>query len=219
MSRCVMVLSAPRSGSSAVSGVLHYLGVNMGEGHLGKGNAWNERGYYEDHRWQALNKQITGDRYGHNQPAAISQRQAAQYKTLAKKCAASPLWGMKDPRLCFTAQFVWPWLKDVRVVAVEREREAAAASLLAHSRGNYKGRFAMTPTEAQDLTDLWIQAREDRLRQFRGPVLRVRYENLVSRPNEVVGDLAAFAFHGMRSPAPDRRAAVAFIDPELRHHG
>ena len=74
-----MVLGAPRSGTSAVAGALHQMGVNMGAGHLQRGNRWNERGYYEDLRWQKLNKQVTGERYGHNQPAVISQRQAAQY--------------------------------------------------------------------------------------------------------------------------------------------
>jgi len=215
-----MVLGAPRSGTSAVAGALHALGVNMGTGHLQRGNEWNERGYWEDLRWQKLNKQITGERYGHNQPAAISARQAAQYRALAEECdAKNLLWGMKDPRLCFTAQFIWPWLEDARVVAVERERTAAAASLLAHSRGNYGSSYAMTPVIAQELTDLWIEAREERLRQFQGPVLRVWYPGLVDDPEAGVDALARFAFRGLRGPAPDRRAAVAFVDPRLKHHG
>lgn len=218
MGRCVLVLGAPRSGTSCVSGVLHHLGVNMGMGHLGKGNAWNQRGYYEDLRWQKLNKQITGERYGHEQPKAISKKQSESYKALAELCDTNYLWGIKDPRLCFTAQFIWPWLADARIVSVERPAEAAAVSLMRHSQGNYKGRYAMNGKEARALIDLWNEARENRLRQFWGPVLRVQYQELVDRPDEGVDALARFAFHGIRGPSPDRQAAVKFIEPGLMHH-
>jgi hypothetical protein len=190
----------------------------MGIGYLQQGNEWNPRGYYEDLRWQKLNKQLTGDRYGHNQPKAISQQQAEQYKALAEVCNADFLWGMKDPRLCFTAQFIWPWLEDARIVAIERNPTAAASSLLQHSQENYKGRYVMTATVARDLIDLWSEARDDRLRQFWGPVLRVQFEELVDRPEDVVYSLSKFAFDGIRTLKPDRKAAAAFIDPELRHH-
>ena len=218
MGRCVMVLGAPRSGTSAIAGALHHLGVNMGNGHLQQGNEWNKRGYYEDLRWQKLNKAITGERYGHNQPKAISGRQIAQYKALAEVCDTDFLWGMKDPRLCFTAQFIWPWLSEARIVAIERKAESAAVSLLQHSQENYKGHYVMTATVARDLIDLWTEARENRLRQFWGPVLRVQFEELIDRPEEVVYSLAKFTFDGIRTLKPDRKAAVAFIDPELRHH-
>ena len=218
MSRCVMVLGVPRSGTSAVAGVLHALGVDMGTGHLQKGNQWNERGYVEDVRWQKLNKRITGERYGHNQPKTISERLKMQYQTLAVQCnAASPLWGMKDPRLCFTAHFLWKYLDDARIVAVHRSPGASAESLMRHSLENYGGKYAMTLEQAMDLRDLWAEAMEARLRRFWGPVLRIQYEELLDRPEERVDDLARFAFQGL-SLTPDRAAGVRFLDPGLKHY-
>jgi len=198
---------------------LHHLGVNMGAGHLQKGNQWNRRGYFEDLRWQKLNKQITGERYGHTQPVTVSQRQAAQYRALAELCNASLLWGMKDPRLCFTAQFIWPWLRDARVVAVTRSPSAAAASLVQHSQENYCGQNGLTLEQAMEIRDLWAEAMEERVRTFHGPVLRVRYEDLTARPEEGIEALAEFAFGGLCGVYPDRLSALQFIDPGLRHHG
>ena len=219
MGRCIVVLGVPRSGSSAVAGVLHHLGVNMGNGHLQRGNKWNPKGYMEDLRWQALNKRLTGDRYGHDQPMAVSGEQAERYKALAELCDLSPLWGMKDPRLCFTLQFVLPWLEDPRVVAVKRNPMASAMSLMKHSQGNYKGRHMMTLQEAAELRDLWADAMEERLRGFGGPTFQVFYEELCYRPTGVAKELAAFAFDGLDWLQPDVAAAAAFVDPSLRHHG
>lgn len=218
MGRAILVLSVPRAGSSAVAGVLHRLGVDMGEGHLQQGNEWNAKGYFEDTRWQRIDKAVVGDRYGHEQPTAIHRKHAEAYKALAETCDVKLLWGVKDPRLCFTAQFVWPYLEDARVVAVMRNPMASALSLMRHSEGNYGGKHRMTLEEAADLRDLWAEALEARLREFPGPSLRVWYEELVERPRGLVKDLAAFAFDGLPL-APDVEAAVAFVDPRLRHHG
>jgi len=217
MSRCVMVLGVPRSGTSAVAGVLHALGVNMGTGHLQKGNEWNERGYVEDLRWQRLNKRITGERYGHNQPAAIGDALLEQYQRLIEDCSQSPLWGIKDPRLCFTAQFFWRYLDDARIVAVHRGASASAESLIQHSQGNYGGKFAMTLEQAMDLRDLWAEAMEERLRRFWGPVLRIQYEHLLGEPAKGVGVLAQFAFDGLPL-VPNLKAGRQFLDPRLKHY-
>lgn len=218
MSRCILVLGVPRSGTSAVAGALHHLGVDMGEGHLQPGNQWNERGYFEDLRWQRLNKQITGERYGHRQPKDISKRLQMAYEALAVQCSQSPLWGMKDPRLCFTVHHFWKYLDDARIISVHRSPMASARSLAQHSRENYGGKFAMTLEEAIGLRDLWTEALEDRLRQFWGPVMRVRYEELMDRPTEGVDGLARFAFHGTNL-TPDYEAGRRFLDPELMHYG
>jgi len=190
----------------------------MGAGHLQKGNEWNERGYYEDMRWQKLNKRITGERYGHKQPKAIGDALLESYERLTRQCSESPLWGIKDPRLCFTVHFFWKFLDDARIVAVQRNPMASAQSLMRHSLENYGGKYAMPLAEAMALRDLWEQAMEERLRQFWGPVMRVQYEELLDRPIEGVDELARFAFHGLALPA-DRKAGRRFLEPELRHYG
>jgi len=218
MGRAILVLGVPRSGTSAVAGVLHHLGVNMGTGHLQKANKWNPKGHMEDLRWQKLNKQLTGARYGHTQPETISQQQQDQYKALAEMCDVNFLWGMKDPRLCFTARHFWRYLDDARIIAVMRSPEAAATSLMRHSQENYRGQHGMTKHQATDLRDLWARAMEQRLIEFWGPVMRVQYEELIQWPDDTISDLARFAFHGIRELVPDFQAARQFVDPRLKHH-
>jgi hypothetical protein len=218
MGRSILVLGVPRSGTSAVAGALHHLGVDMGTGHLQQGNEWNPRGYYEDLRWQKLNKAITGPRYGHEQPTAISVERVEQYRALAELCDTNFLWGMKDPRLCFTAPFIWVWLQEPRIIAVKRSAEASAASLMRHSQENYNGRYAMSLQQARALINVWSVAMAERLRQFHGPSIKVHYEELVNSPEDVLYDLGRFSFHGLRELQPDYKAARAFIEPELNHY-
>ncbi len=75
-----MVLSTLRSGSSCVAGALHRLGVDMGAGHFQPADTNNQAGYYEDLRWQAVTKEITGGRYYHDafQPDEIPAEAAWQ---------------------------------------------------------------------------------------------------------------------------------------------
>jgi hypothetical protein len=63
MSRCVLVVSIPRAGSSCVAGVLHKLGVDMGEGHFQNKDKFNPKGYFEDLQWRYANQRITGRGY------------------------------------------------------------------------------------------------------------------------------------------------------------
>jgi len=128
------------------------------------------------------------------------------------------LWGMKDPRLCFTLQFVLPHLEDARLVAVSRAPSACVESLMHHSARSYHGKEAMTFRQATDLHDLWMEAMDRRLREFQGPILDVRYEALVQDRGRGVAALASFAFSGT-GLRPDLPAGMRFIDGRLKHHG
>ena len=46
-STCILVLGTPRSGTSCVAGILHHLGVVMGEQFL-EADDWNPAGYFQD---------------------------------------------------------------------------------------------------------------------------------------------------------------------------
>lgn len=89
-SRCVCVLSLPRSGSSTVAGMLHRLGVDMGTGHFQGHDDNNPRGYYEDLRFQELAKSLSGERYGTRKPAVIPEQTQRKYSALIAERAALP---------------------------------------------------------------------------------------------------------------------------------
>ncbi len=215
MGRCIVVLGAPRSGTSCVAGSLYAMGVNMGKGFLQQGNDSNPKGYFEDLRWQKINKMVTGERYG--QGNHIDDGILAKYEELAAQCNEIPLWGIKDPRLCITLQYIAQYLEEYRIVVVERELEASVSSLSGHSRKNYNKKYLMGRDAARAIQLHWLKEMEARLLSFNGPVLRVHYEHVLHDPHGSVLDLSRFCFDGL-SAKPDTKAAIGFIDPKLRHH-
>lgn len=221
-SRCCVVLGVPRSGTSLVAGILHTLGIDMGEGYLQPADANNPAGYFEDLRIQRLNKQITGIRYGHAQPPDISAEQKLAYRDLAAECQRKPLWGMKDPRLCFTLHWITPYLKDARLVIVRRDFEASVASLVKHSIVSYKGELRMDPPQARAILATWLEAMDRQIAVFDGPALEVNYRALLKEPMAWVRALNAFARENTAAmPASDKQIdrAAQFCKRDMDHHG
>src|SRR5262245_34264438 len=53
----IVVFGMHRSGTSAMSGVLHHLGADVPR-HLDQANSYNERGYWESHKIQRFNDRL-----------------------------------------------------------------------------------------------------------------------------------------------------------------
>lgn len=219
-SRCVVILGLPRSGSSALAGALHKMGVDMGKGHLQPPDLLNSRGYYEDTRWNTIHKVIVGLRYSTKEPDTLPDRYRRSYGRLASMCSYKPIWGMKSPRLCFVLHLILPILRDsceVRVVHVRRDWEANVASLKRHSEVAYRGRFKMSDDEAEAKLSEWQAALERRLEEFGGPVYEVNYSDLVDEPVTTLMGLEAFCFEGMEEFSSGIEGAADWTDPSLRH--
>lgn len=201
-----------------MAGALHALGVDMGTGHLQPPDAGNPRGYYEDLRWQKLNRKLSGAGYKFSQPKSIPPHIAERFAELGAECDRRALWGMKDARLCFTAGFIWHYLEDPRIVAVYRKPMASAESIVRHSERAYHGQERMDINAAMTLRDEWADAMEERLLSFPGAVHVVCYEDLLCSPEDEVCKLARFVGEAL-SVLLDEQAAVAFVDRRLDHHG
>lgn len=135
-------------------------------------------------------------------------------------------WGWKDPRSCFTLpawRMLWP---RAPVVHVTRNGIDVAASLFRRHRrivAEYTQVFGTPPGERFLLAEvpfthragtlsggftLWQEYLRHTERQLAGvttPVLRLRYEDLVRRPEAVVGPLARFCGY---APEPARLEAM-----------
>ena len=227
MGRCVMVIGVQRSGTSCVAGVLHRLGVNMGEGYFQQGDKNNQKGYWEDRRWQKINKDISGNYpaglyYDVRQPKSIGPKQLARYKALIDECKDQPIWGFKNTRSCFTAQFFWPFLEDVRLVVTQRDPEHSARSIKEHSRVSHRGRLAMTIQEARVHTEVFRAALQQRLQAFKGPVHTVNYRRLIATNKiEEVQALADFCFEGLDITPTEAqfKAARKSLYERMDHYG
>ena len=225
MGRCIIVLALPRSGSSCVAGALYRLGVNMGEGYLQPKDKLNKRGYYEDRRWQKINKGLVGSRYGHKEPEVLPDKVITRTYRLALQCDNEPLWGFKGPRACFTYHLITPVIqrvtKDIRVVVVDRQLKAIAKSLQRHSHKAYKN-VRLSWEESVNLMKEWNEAKKSRVKWFEEagiPMHYIYFPDLLNDTWGILEKLYPFVFDGYEKYFCGLNSAAEWVDPKLVHFG
>lgn len=134
---CILVLGVPRSGTSCVAGVLHHLGISMGE-RLIPTDEWNPAGYFQDEDFEDILHEVLGEwffpRWTTSKPD-LSGKYARQIMELAAKRAANGKpWGVKSNRLIhFLNALIAGAGPDLRVILTQRPLEDSIASWTAHS--------------------------------------------------------------------------------------
>ncbi len=219
MARCVVVLGIHRSGTSATAGVLHHLGVEMGPKLIGPTPA-NPRGHFEDMDLAQLNDLALGS-WSSPVPAVTAWRPQFERHLIDRARSASPF-GLKDPRLCLTWEYLEPWIKslpmvdDVRVVVVSRPFLQSVRSLM--RRDGWSRDRAI---QIQSIHQYKLVENVERLRAVGTPLMGIEFGRLLNHPQEVVEELAAFCWDGIPgAPGHDaRQAAARFIDPQLDREG
>ncbi len=211
--RCILVLGTHRTGTSLVAGILHHLGVNMGD-EMKPAHPTNPAGHFEDMDFLTLNDQVVGD-WRNPTIDYVSPTNMHTYEMLVEK-KTSRLWGIKDPRLCITAKWILPYLEkygnQVKVVTTHRPSKAVHASL--------RARNPLTLDQAERITATYTSASTRFLQSFPGQIHHTHFGDFldVTFAETAIGQLVDFVFD--RLPRPDDQQianAVAHIDPDLRH--
>jgi O-antigen biosynthesis protein len=219
-STAVMVLGMHRSGTSALTGVLHHLGVALG-GNLMAPTSDNPRGYWEQadivdiHNKALAAYGLAWDDIRPVPPALLHDGPVARDLSaiLVREFADAPLWGLKDPRLCRLMPLWLPLLAQLRVgprFVLALRHPADVAASLAVRDGINESCAAI----------LWLRHVLEAERGSRGfPRSIVHYEDLVA-PGGWPGAMTRIGVElGLTFPASEADAAVdAFLAPELRHH-
>lgn len=138
--RTVVVVTMPRSGSSLLAGVLHRLGVSMGnDADLAKGGHLNRYGCYEDQEFQHISLNILLDagllldlegRLDIDEgrlAEAVLRAGPALRKFVDRRAVGT--WGFKDPGLAYPLPHLAHHLPDPVYVHLHRDDEAAGRSL------------------------------------------------------------------------------------------
>jgi hypothetical protein len=221
MGRAIIVLCLPRTGSSAVAGALHRMGVDMGEGHMQPADPLNERGYYEDTRWQNASKLMAGYGKSLTPPRELGAAPARIVHMALDAVGGKPIWGFKSPRAAFTLPLLLPDIQarghDVRIVAVEREYGAVRASMKDHSDREWGGKRRLTMRGIETLLENWRIALDGTLSACDVPQYTVHYEAMLANTRPALAALEVFAFAGLEHLSNGIDEAVAWIDPALRH--
>jgi len=197
MSRAVFVLGSGRSGTSAVAGVLHKLGVPMGEPFVQTTSA-NSRGTFEDYQLYQLNREYLANGI-------------ADFDSWVEERSGPPVWGAKAPTLSYTFNQIWPMLNDARVIVVTRSPAASISS--------YQRAYDTKLVDAQAWYQKTIDALDEQLSKFPGEIKTVKYEQLLNSPNTVIDKIIDFVFDGIDRPGYLQiDDAISFIEPAMQRY-
>nr|MBF0684663.1 hypothetical protein [Pseudomonas sp.] len=218
---CILVLGMHRSGTSALAGLLSYLGVDA-PATLMPTHTMNPKGFFESQRVYDLHEQIlaaAGSSWNDWRPVSTHwldssraqsfQRQAAD--VLDEEFGGSNLFVLKDPRSCRLVTY-WRRVFEAlaiapRVVHVHRNPLEVAASLQA--------RDGMEPEYAHLL---WLRHVLDAEYYSRGlPRIFVEFSQVLNDWQDLVRKLAVV---GVSCPpfSAAERGVSGFLTPSLKHH-
>ncbi len=198
MPQVVAVIGVARSGTSCTAGIVHHLGVSMGE-HLRPPNNRNQRGFYEDLPLRAICRMRDGNNVQRFRRYAI-QRGGA-------------IIGIKECRLCTMVPALVKAFPSLKVIAVDREPSEVLASM---KKDRLFPAFRTDQRKMQFITNQ-PKLRDIDLRSYAVPTLRLKYKDVISNPEATVNAICAFL--RINPPPEQRQEAIAFVDPSLKHHG
>lgn len=224
-STAIVVLGAPRSGTSALTGALNILGVSVGEQLLGASDA-NPRGYWEHRHIMTIHDRLLRrldrswsdarplpDRWLETRAAAQAARRIGDI--LRSDFAGKEVWAIKDPRLCRLLPLWRTILRDTGVAARYILVVRDPAEVIASQRRGFP--FSQRYAELLWLRYILEAEAETRV----GPRAIVHYRDLLAVASErmrmfrrVAGDLA------IEWPVSFDRAEgllAEFLSSELRH--
>lgn len=205
----IIVLGSHRSGTSAVAGILHHLGVYMGD-NFQEPNDANPKGYWEDPEFSEVNEHIYDSLKGspHESrplpPGALNDRNKSLnhwYYLMEKRNKDHCVWGFKDPKFSLIAKHVmkcvstWPvegprFLSECcTIIRTHREVDDTVFSLV-RALG-----FHCKDTNI-DMWRAYVNRYIAEINSFceiyDGPILNLDYSMIRNNPKEMIDDICEF---------------------------
>jgi hypothetical protein len=167
-SSCIIVLGCFRSGTSAVAGTLHNLGVFMGD-LFDSPNQNNPKGFFEDLEFKKIHNWMEDSS---NIDTLLTRSADDFYKELiAQREHDHYIWGVKDPLLCKYLGKLTTFLKaDHKLIVCRRPVEEIAASM---TKSIGLG-MNSDPMMFKPLAQHYIDHMEKSLVGYGGPVLEIQ---------------------------------------------
>ncbi|MCL6564445.1 MAG: sulfotransferase [Firmicutes bacterium] len=229
--RAVVVLGMHRSGTSATTAMLAFLGVEIGEPseHLpppGEGSAeTNRKGFFElqpiveyqerilaalGRRWDTIAPLPDPDQWTLHPEVRAIKTELKSY--LRQRFGTTSRWGFKDPRTC---RLLPLWLDVLRELGCEpsflivvRNPKSVAHSLAARDG------FSLLKGE-----QLWLLHMSEVITQTRGYRRVVTsYEELLQDPRRQLLRVAERLELPLADDAEIERYCTQFLEPEMNHH-
>lgn len=213
-STCYAILATPRSGSSLLAGIVHSLGISMGE-HLMAPCDHNEKGFYEDLEFLEVHKTMYGTiPYLFDDPVTKNKDVVKPaYTNLVRKRCTKAKWGVKDPRMVFlieefksnlTSSCRLKLLSTARPINMSAKSMAKVLNVDYRRAGEIIGRYEIARLDALK----W--AKDNNI-----PTLLVNYEDVMADPKELVKKIAEFC---EETDEPTIHMASLMVDKTLWHN-
>jgi hypothetical protein len=215
-SKLFLILSLHRSGSSATAGVLHHLGVHMGERLLGE-NKGNPKGHFENLDFLKVNDRLLNS-VGASWDSPPQPKKIANLHIPPKRIQEfllnqiKPVWGIKDPRMLLTFSFWKPHLENVAEVTyvfVHRSFEDSVLSL-AH-------RESISETRAIKILSPYLVNKMHfrRVLEKEGAdIIDVHFHNLLGSPEQFVSEIN---LRLGKAPGNQLNSVRSFLDQSLKN--
>ncbi|MBM9513717.1 hypothetical protein [Desulfogranum marinum] len=219
---CIFVVGMHRSGTSALTGLLKILGVELGE-QLMEPLADNPKGFFENQRVYELNEEIIkhfGSRWddpffcGHEwlQHKDTKSFQEAIQVFLEQEFADSPVFSIKDPRISILFPLWQKACEEARVkpVCILPVRHPMEVARSLEARDGFSLNKGL---------NLWMNHSLTAERVTRGcPRLFLSFDQLVNEPDGVVERV--IGTFGLHDVVPENYLEVikGFVDKKLKHH-
>lgn len=203
--KVVVVLGAPRGGTSVTAGLLSVLGVDMGN--LRGSTPKNPKGLFEDRDFLALIREIiiAADPELNKPDAVVGLNPPTVEKVLSQKAnfngriqqfinerdgaATCPVWGWKVITTNIAIELFLPYLTNPHFVVVFRNPLDIGKSLVEYTKKNQK----LTLIKALKLCNYYYQSIFNFLDSHPGlPVLFVTFADIVANPSKEAERMADF---------------------------
>jgi hypothetical protein len=220
--KTVIVLGAPRSGTSMTAGVLNLLGVAMG--HVRRPDPLNPTGYFEDREFLKLADDVFSaampGAHGFRLPPPEALEQVRghfddriqELTTRRMQECSSNMWGWKACGVSLFAEEFLPFTPNPHVVVVLRNPASVAKSVVRYVRHDEKKHMyeELSLVEALQV----IGQYERSIYGFIGrhpdiPHIVLAYEEVVADPEAAVRSLSSFL--GIDTTSKATRRAIKFV--------
>lgn len=222
--KCLIVLGMHRSGTSAVTGVMHLLGIKLGSNLIPAEQDVNPKGFWEDALVSATDEEILESLGSHWFDARSLPPQwwlGGELEPLRKRLHAfveeqfgheTSCWALKDPRLCRLLPLWVPLLQELnfspKVLLILRHPSEVANSLL--KRDGIQLPHALL---------LWMRYVLDSVKNSQGLARAViTYDDLLEDWQGVIEATDEHLTLGVEITSDTKANVNAFLEKSLKHY-
>lgn len=219
---CVIVLGMHRSGTSMMTGVLHTLGLDLGNIFLQKGRS-NRKGHFEHLDLYFVNESILtklGSSWKDTEPLPSGWHEDPQLlpyieiikNILVMDFGGSLLFALKEPRMCLLLPLYLKAFDSLgltpKFIVMQRSHEEVAESLFKRSGLPLEKGMALC-RKYQSSIEESIAGRDQ---------VTIQFKELIQQPIQQLETIQQELDLGFETLSAKKDQVLSFIDPSLQHH-